>query len=66
MPRPVVVCVRSPLPPAAGNAACLGCRLLLDYQTAWLQHDLIEGLVPTTMLIPVGIAYTEASRVPVT
>jgi high affinity sulfate transporter 1 len=30
----------------------------------WLRHDLVAGLVLTTMLIPVGIAYAVASGVP--
>ena len=39
-------------------------QTLRDYQAAWLKHDLVAGLVLTTMLIPVGIAYAEASGVP--
>jgi high affinity sulfate transporter 1 len=31
---------------------------------AWLQHDIVAGLVLTTMLVPVGIAYAVASGVP--
>jgi high affinity sulfate transporter 1 len=31
---------------------------------AWLRHDLVAGLVLTTMLVPVGIAYAVASGVP--
>jgi MFS superfamily sulfate permease-like transporter len=31
---------------------------------SWLRHDLVAGLVMTTMLVPVGIAYAEASGVP--
>jgi high affinity sulfate transporter 1 len=30
----------------------------------WLRHDLVAGVVMTTMLVPVGIAYAEASGVP--
>jgi high affinity sulfate transporter 1 len=41
-----------------------GLRTLRQYQTAWLRHDLAAGLVLTTMLVPVGIAYAEASGVP--
>ena len=29
-----------------------------------MRHDLVAGLVLTTMLVPVGIAYAEASGVP--
>jgi len=31
---------------------------------AWLRHDVVAGLVLTTMLVPVGIAYAVASGVP--
>lgn len=41
-----------------------GLQTLRDYKLAWLTHDLIAGLVLTTMLVPVGIAYAVASGVP--
>ncbi|BEP63411.1 sulfate permease [Variovorax sp. V213] len=41
-----------------------GLRTLREYQVAWLRHDIVAGLVLTTMLVPVGIAYAEASGVP--
>jgi high affinity sulfate transporter 1 len=41
-----------------------GLHNLREYRAAWLAHDLMAGLVLTTMLIPVGIAYAEASGVP--
>jgi len=41
-----------------------GLRVLLHYERGWLRHDLLAGLVLTTMLVPVGIAYAEASGVP--
>jgi len=41
-----------------------GPRTLREYQVAWLRHDIVAGLVLTTMLVPVGIAYAEASGVP--
>ncbi|WLG42290.1 SulP family inorganic anion transporter [Pseudomonas sp. FP1740] len=41
-----------------------GLRTLRGYQMIWLRHDLVAGLVLTTMLIPVGIAYAVASGVP--
>ncbi len=41
-----------------------GLRMLWHYDPAWLRHDLVAGLVLTTMLVPVGIAYAEASGVP--
>jgi high affinity sulfate transporter 1 len=34
------------------------------YQSEWLRRDLVAGLVMTTMLVPVGIAYAEASGLP--
>ena len=41
-----------------------GFKTLTQYQSAWLPHDLMAGLVLTTMLVPVGIAYAVASGVP--
>ena len=41
-----------------------GFSALRHYETAWLRHDLVAGLVLTTMLVPVGIAYAVASGVP--
>ncbi|APV43014.1 sodium-independent anion transporter [Pseudomonas frederiksbergensis] len=41
-----------------------GLRTLREYQIAWLRHDIMAGLVLTTMLVPVGIAYAVASGVP--
>src|SRR6187549_2561205 len=41
-----------------------GLATLSRYQAAWLPHDLLAGLVLTTMLVPVGIAYAAASGVP--
>nr|WP_294976005.1 sulfate permease [uncultured Pseudomonas sp.] len=41
-----------------------GLVTLRHYQAAWLPKDLAAGLVLTTMLVPVGIAYAEASGVP--
>src|SRR5262245_50749789 len=41
-----------------------GLRTLREYEAAWLPNDLAAGLVLTTMLIPVGIAYAVASGVP--
>jgi high affinity sulfate transporter 1 len=38
--------------------------VLREYQWAWLRYDLVAGLVLTTMLVPVGIAYAVASGVP--
>ncbi|QVQ28226.1 SulP family inorganic anion transporter [Achromobacter deleyi] len=41
-----------------------GLTVLRSYKAAWLPRDLAAGLVLTTMLVPVGIAYAEASGVP--
>ncbi len=41
-----------------------GLNTLRRYELPWLRHDLVAGLVMTTMLVPVGIAYAEASGVP--
>jgi high affinity sulfate transporter 1 len=41
-----------------------GLQTLRSYQSSWLRHDIVAGLVMTTMLVPVGIAYAEASGIP--
>ena len=41
-----------------------GLQTLRTYEVAWLGHDIVAGLVLTTMLVPVGIAYAVASGVP--
>lgn len=41
-----------------------GLDILRRYQAAWLPHDIVAGLVLASMLVPVGIAYAEASGVP--
>jgi high affinity sulfate transporter 1 len=41
-----------------------GLLTLGRYELAWLRHDVAAGLVLTTMLVPVGIAYAVASGVP--
>ena len=45
----------------AGCAGFPGWPPLRRYESSWLRHDLVAGLVMTTMLVPVGIAYAEAS-----
>ena len=40
-----------------------GLALLQGYKPSWLPRDLIAGLVLTTMLAPVGVAYAVASGV---
>ncbi len=41
-----------------------GLITLREYRLSWLSKDVAAGLVLTTMLVPVGIAYAEASGVP--
>src|SRR6187549_931838 len=41
-----------------------GLQMLSRYDAGWLPADLVAGLVLTTMLVPVGIAYAVASGVP--
>src|SRR5262245_18882064 len=41
-----------------------GLQILRKYQAAWFARDVMAGLVLTTMLVPVGIAYALASGVP--
>jgi len=41
-----------------------GLQTLGRYEMAWLPRDLAAGLVLTTMLVPVGIAYAVAAGVP--
>lgn len=41
-----------------------GLHLLSRYDTAWLRHDLLAGLVLPAVMVPVGIAYALASGVP--
>jgi high affinity sulfate transporter 1 len=41
-----------------------GLLTLRQYQASWLVHDVVAGIVLTTMLVPVGIAYAVASGVP--
>ncbi len=41
-----------------------GLHVLRHYEVAWLRHDVVAGLVLTTVLVPVGIAYAVASGLP--
>jgi high affinity sulfate transporter 1 len=41
-----------------------GLGILRHYELPWLRNDVAAGLVLTTMLVPVGVAYAEASGVP--
>jgi hypothetical protein len=53
-----------PPEPAGWTRWLPGLQMLRRYELAWLRHDLMAGLVLTTMLVPVGIAYAVASGVP--
>ena len=44
-----------------GKRRLPGLQILMEYQAAWFARDLMAGLVLTTMLVPVGIAYALAS-----
>jgi high affinity sulfate transporter 1 len=41
-----------------------GLQTIRHYKASWLTKDIAAGLVLATMLVPVGIAYAEASGVP--
>lgn len=41
-----------------------GLHTLRHYEISWIRHDVVAGLVLTTVLVPVGIAYAVASGVP--
>jgi high affinity sulfate transporter 1 len=41
-----------------------GFSVLRRYRIGWLRYDLLAGLVLTTMLVPTGIAYAQASGIP--
>lgn len=65
LPEPGRIARRTKAADQAGWSRWLpGLRTLREYQMAWLRHDIVAGLVLTTMLVPVGIAYAEASGVP--
>src|SRR5881394_527092 len=41
-----------------------GLRMLAEYRAGWLPHDLVAGLVLTTLLVPQGMAYAELAGLP--
>src|SRR3954468_17665935 len=41
-----------------------GFRVLREYRSAWLRNDIVAGIVLSTMLVPVGVAYAVASGLP--
>ncbi len=52
-------------PPRRGWLRWLpGIALARRYDMAWLRNDLVAGMVMTAMLVPVGVAYAQASGVP--
>ncbi len=55
----------APPAPAQGWQRWLpGLGMLRNYRLRWLPNDLMAGLVLTAMLVPVGIAYAQASGLP--
>ena len=52
-------------PPRKGLASWVpSLNVLREYQLSWLRNDIVAGIVLSTMLVPVGIAYAVASGVP--
>src|SRR5207237_2972350 len=47
-----------------GKPGLSGLAARRSYEASCVSHDLLAGLVLTTMLVPVGIAYAVASGVP--
>src|SRR5213595_1741148 len=41
-----------------------GLQILSNYRAGWFRNDVVAGIVLSTMLVPVGIAYAIASGVP--
>ena len=41
-----------------------GARTLAAYRGSWLRHDLVAGLVLSTLLVPQGMAYAELAGLP--
>lgn len=41
-----------------------GWAVLRHYRAGWLRHDLIAGLALSTILVPAGMAYAQASGLP--
>ena len=74
LPPPAPTSPASPIRPAGRPLRALpptglarwlpGIHTLRHYDIAWLQHDLLAGLVLTAVLVPVGIAYAVAAGVP--
>jgi high affinity sulfate transporter 1 len=56
--------VRESVAPSGWKRWVPGLQTLSEYKAAWFPRDLMAGLVLTAMLVPVGIAYAQASGVP--
>ena len=41
-----------------------GVRAASTYKVSWLRHDVIAGIVLTTLLVPQGMAYAELAGLP--
>ena len=41
-----------------------GFRMLTSYRVGWASHDVVAGLVLTTLLVPQGMAYAELAGLP--
>jgi MFS superfamily sulfate permease-like transporter len=41
-----------------------GFRMLASYRTGWASHDVVAGLVLTTLLVPQWMAYAELAGLP--
>src|SRR5438270_9442159 len=41
-----------------------GARQLAAYRTSWLRHDIVAGVVLSTLLVPQGMAYAELAGLP--
>ena len=63
-PEPGRLAVPLTAPPSGWQRWVPGVSILQRYRPGWIVNDVVAGLVLTTMLVPVGIAYAEASGVP--
>ena len=62
---PAAVLDQTPVPDGQGWLHWLpGVQTLRRYEAGWLRHDIVAGIVLSTMLVPVGVAYAVASGVP--
>src|SRR3954453_21389018 len=41
-----------------------GLQILREYQKGWFRQDIVAGLVLTAVLVPIGMAYAQASGLP--